>query len=407
MGWRSFLMSLIVLGLLPLAPSAAAPLPIWIATWTASPMPANGLVAGRLPATPHFHNQTIRQVVRISAGGKRLRLRLSNEYGQAALRLGAAEVVVRDRNGQHLARQKVTFLGNRDVLIPPGAPLLSDPIELGTSDLAEVEVNLYLPDDTGPCTCHLFGMAKTQVSPPGDFTGRDFSPESTILARPFLTAVEVEAAPLARTIVTFGDSITDGVGSTIDANQRWPDILAERLAQRAHAPVRSVANQGIGGNRVLSVGLGESALSRFDRDVLGVAGVGYVIVLAGVNDLSTLYEPLSGSAPRRLTAEQLVAGYIQMINRAHSRGVRVFGATITPFEGAFYYTPEGEAVRQAVNRWIRTGGAFDAVLDFDAVIADPQHPSRIRDGMHAGDHLHGSDVGYRALANSIDLAIFN
>lgn len=380
----------------------------WVATWGASPMPPNEAIPGKAQASPSFNNQTIRQVVRISAGGKRLRLRLSNEYGQTPLHIGAAEIAVRFRPGDSFRSNSraVTFRGLRDAVIPAGAPLLSDQIELAVPNLAEVEITLYLPQETGPCTCHLFGMARTQVSPQGDFTGREFAPERSILARPFLTAVEVEAAPSARTIVTFGDSITDGVGSTVDSNKRWPDLLAERLANRKQGPVRSVANQGIGGNRVLSQALGQSALSRFDRDVLGVAGVGYVVVFEGVNDLSTLYGPLSSSVSRRLTAEELIGGYVQLIERAHARGVRVIGATITPYEGAFYFTPEGEAIRQTVNRWIRTSGAFDAVLDFDVVLADPRNPSRIREGFHPGDHLHGSDAGYQALANSIDLAIF-
>lgn len=407
MRYRSLFLLLIAAALSNASEVTARPL-TWIATWTASPMPVSEAIAGKAPASPRFNNQTIRQIVRISAGGSRLRLRLTNEYGRSPLHVGAAEVAVRLRPGDSFrpSSQAVTFAGQRDALIPAGAPLLSDPVRLVLPSLADVEITLYFPDETGPCTCHLFGMAHTQVSPPGDFTGRDFSPDRLILARPFLAAVEVEAESSARTIVTFGDSITDGVGSSVDANRRWPDFLSERLARSTKGHIRGVANQGIGGNRVLSQALGESALSRFDRDVLSVAGVGYVVVFAGVNDLSTLYEPLSGSVSRKLTAEQLIGGYVQMINRAHSRGIRAIGATITPYDGAFYYTQEGEALRQAVNHWMRTSGVFDALLDFDIVLADPKQSSRIREGLHQGDHLHGSDAGYQALANSIDLSVF-
>jgi len=225
--------------------------------------------------------------------------------------------------------------------------------------------------------------------------------------------VETEAA--GKSIVVLGDSISDGVGSTPNANHRWPDLLADRLKARGGRGAWGVVNMGISGNRVLNDGAGQSALARFDRDVLSVPGAAYVIIFEGVNDLGISYGHMSGPLAERFkslapahqaTAEAMIAGYRQLIDRAHEKGLKVLGATITPYEGAAYYSPEGEAVRQAINRWIREGHAFDGVLDFDAAIRDPQTPSQIKEGLHAGDHLHGSDAGYQVLAHSIDLTLF-
>jgi lysophospholipase L1-like esterase len=387
----------------------------WIGTWGASPLPPSP-AAGPFPATPSFENQTIRQLVRASAGGPRLRLRLTNEYGTAPLEIGAARVAIADgetglRNGTERA---VTFAGQPAAIIPAGAPLLSDPIDLAVTDLETLSISLYFPRATGACTCHATGMQGTFVSAPGDFTAGTFVPAQTIQARAFLSGVEVLRDD-AGAIVAFGDSITDGVGSTAGANRRWPDFLAERLAARRRAPAFGVVNHGISGNRVLNDGAGESALARFDRDVLSVSGVTHVIVFEGVNDLGFAYGRFEGpmASVRNLmpagvnaTEETLIAGYRQLIARAHARGLKIYGATIAPYQGAMYFSAEGEAVRQAVNTWIRESGEFDAVLDFDAVLRDPAQPAQMKDGLHSGDFLHGSDAGYKALADSIDLRLF-
>lgn len=387
----------------------------WIGTWGASPL-APSPAAGPFPATPSFENQTIRQVVRVSAGGARLRLRLTNEYGTAPLEIGAARVAIADgetglRSGtEHV----VTFGGRPTGLIPTGAPLLSDPIDLAVADLETLSISLYFPRATGACTCHATGMQDAYISAPGDFTAGTFAPAQTIPARAFISGVEVLRDD-AGVIVAFGDSITDGVGSTAGANRRWPDLLAERLAARRRAQAFGVVNHGISGNRVLSDGAGENALARFDRDVLSVSGVTHVIVFEGVNDLGFAYGrfegPLAGLRnliPPGVTAteETLVAGYRQLIARAHARGLKIYGATIAPYQGAMYFSAEGEAVRQAVNTWIRESGEFDAVLDFDAVLRDPAQPAQMKDGLHSGDFLHGSDAGYKAIADSIDLRLF-
>jgi lysophospholipase L1-like esterase len=254
-------------------------------------------------------------------------------------------------------------------------------------------------------------MQATFVSAPGDFTKGTFTPAQTLQQRVFLSGVEVLASN-ARAVVVLGDSISDGVGSTPGANRRWPDLLAERLNASGSGPRWGVVNQGISGNRVLSDGAGQSALARFDRDVLSVPGVTHVIVFEGVNDLGIGYGKFEGPiaalmpAGPKPTRESMIAGYRQIIARAHSRGLKVYGATIAPYEGAAYYTPEGNAVREQINDWIRTSREFDGVLDFDAVLRDPAKPTQMKEGFHSGDHLHGSDAGYRAVADSIDLKLF-
>jgi len=387
----------------------------WVGTWGASPLPPTA-GGGRFPPTPSFENQTIRQVLRLSVGGQALRLRLTNEYGREPLTLGAARVALADAAGALVAGSEhvVTFAGKTSATIAAGAPLLSDPIDLRVGTLAALSVSLYFPDNTGQCTCHQVGLQEAYVSAPGDFTAGTFAPAQTIQARAFLSGVDV-LAPTAKAIVVLGDSISDGVGSTPGANRRWPDLLAERLNAQSRRGTRwGVVNHGISGNRVLADGAGESALARLDRDVLSVPGATHVVIFEGVNDLGIAFgapPPATAGAAAPLMdpvfgSDLLIAGYRQIIARAHARDLLVFGVTIAPYEGAGYYRPEGNAVREAVNDWIRTGGEFDAVLDFDAVLRDPAKPTQIKDGLHSGDHLHGSDAGYRAVADSIDLKLF-
>lgn len=386
--------------------------PAWVGSWGASPLPPSA-AAGPFPATPEFTNETVRQIVRLSVGGERLRLRLTNEYGTEPLVIGAVRVALADGvDGLEAGSERiVTFAGDPTTTIPAGAPLLSDPVDLEVDDLAVLSVSLYLPGDTGPCTCHATGMQEAYVSPEGDFTEDVFEPARTIQSRAFLSGVEVRA-PGAKAVVVLGDSISDGVGSTPGANSRWPDLLAERLSERGGRARFGVVNHGISGNRVLSNGAGESALARFDRDVLSVPGASHVVVFEGVNDVGLAFGSFEGPiadlmpAGEEITAEEMIAGYRQLIARAHSQGLTIYGATIAPYEGAAYYSVEGEAVRQRINEWIRTSGAFDGVLDFDAVFRDPEQPARMLDGLHSGDFLHGSDAGYRAVADSIDLGLF-
>jgi lysophospholipase L1-like esterase len=396
-----------------LALSAKGNAASWVQTWGAAPLPPTQAL-GPFPATPGFENQTIRQTVRVSAGGQRIRIRFTNEYGTKPLLIGAARVALSDEKGnvQPGSEHQVLFSGKTSVSIPAAAPFLSDPIGLPVKALSSLSISLYLPEQTGQCTCHQTGQQNAFVSDTGDFTDKPFEPKQTLQSRAFISGVDVESNRPARALVVLGDSISDGVGSTLDANHRWPDILANRLDGKSGDPW-GVVNMGISGNRVLGDGAGQSALARFDRDVLAVAGAKVVIVFEGVNDLGISYGDVKGPmadifksrASDKVTSEVMIAGYRQLIARAHAKGLKIVGATITPYEGALYYSPQGEAVRQEINTWILKGHEFDGVVDFDAVIRDPARPTQIKDGFHMGDHLHGSDAAYAAMAAAIELSL--
>ena len=377
----------------------------WTGTWGTGPAgpPASG-------TAQVFTDQTLRLIVHTSIGGNRVRIRVSNEFGSTPLRIGAARIGVR-ASGSDIAPgtdRVLTFSGRTAIVIPPGAPELSDPVELNVPALGDLAVSLYLPGTVEAATIHNTGLQTNYVSLPGDFTAAATLPvQRTITAWPFLTEVDVDSAGPA--IVTLGDSITDGTRSTVDTNNRWPDWLARRL-QTVRDPVLGlngrlgVVNRGISGNRLLADATnplaGRSILERFDRDVLATAGVKYMTLLIGINDIG------NSSPANPVTAEDLIAGYRQVIARAHAKGIAVFGATLTPFEGAGYYSPEKEVVRQAVNSWIRSTDEFDGVIDFDLATRDPAHPSRFLPAFDSGDHLHPSDLGYQAMGNAVPLTLF-
>ena len=384
----------------------------WVGTW------ATGLVVRPVPPaapapatnTPlHFNNQTLRQIVRVSIGGPQARVVFSNAFGTAPLILGAAAIALRE-NGAVIngtSSRPLTFSGRTSATVAPGTVLVSDPVTIAVPDLADVAVDIYLPGDTastGSPLSHHPGNGALQtnyISLAGNHVGvRNLPVATTTRIWHLLSRVDVAAPAQVDAIVTLGDSITDGSQSTPDTNNRWPNHLARRLLARN---IRvGVLNAGIGGNRLLNDGNSQSALARFDRDVLTQAAAKYLIVLIGINDI--------GNRERRATADDLIAGHRQLIARARARGFFVYGATLTPFEGATlspdYYTPEGEATREALNRWIRTSGEYDAVIDFDAVLRDPDQPKRVRPQYSAPDHLHPSDAGYEALGNAMDLALF-
>ena len=390
----------------------------WARSWGASPQ---GPIVGLGPpfsSTQAFHDVTLRQVVRLSGGGRQVRVRFTNEFGTAPLTIGAAHVAIAADNGaiQPGSDHVLTFAGKPTATAPAGAPLVSDPIDMTLPARSKLTISLYLPGQVDTCTCHGTSAA-TGWAMPGNTAAAPSPPANTtpLAVRALISAVDVGSDSPARTIVAFGDSITDGVGATTDADKRWPDQFAERLIQRG-GPAVYVSNQGISGNRVLNDGMGVSALARFDRDVLSTPGLAYVIVFEGINDIGISFAPRTDTGPLAgflkafggapISADDIIAGYRQLIARAHQRGVKIYAATVTPYGGAGTDSPQGEAARQAVNAWIRTSGAFDGVIDFDAVWRDPAHPNQIRDGLHAGDHLHGSDAGYKVLADSIDLQLF-
>jgi lysophospholipase L1-like esterase len=384
----------------------------WIETWTASPQPIWGpefFAPINIPRA--LRNQTVRQIAAISIGGNRVRVVLSNEYGSSPLVIGAAHVALAGSGAATVtgSDRALSFDGHPSVTIPPGAPVISDPVELALAPLSKVAVSLFLPEQTPLTTFHWEGVQTAYISPEGNFTGdADMKADSTIQSRLFLSSIMVDAPPNARALVTFGDSITDGATSTPDANHRWPDELARRLVQAGGTPI-AVLNEGISGARVLSDRMGVNALARFDRDVLSHPHADTVVLMMGINDIGW---PNTILAPHEIapSADDIIDGYKQLIARAHLHGMRIIGATLTPFEDTFkgkplegYYNADKEQKRQAVNRWIRSSGAFDGVIDFDAVTRDPNRPTHILAEFDSGDHLHPQDDGYKAMADSIDL----
>jgi lysophospholipase L1-like esterase len=377
----------------------------WTGTWGTAP-------AGPPPAASVqvFNDQTLRLIVHTSIGGTRVRIRVSNEAGSTPLRIGAARIALRAVGaGRDVgAGRALTFSGQAGITIPPGAPVLSDPVDLNVAPLSDLAVSLYLPGEVQATTVHETALQTNYVSLPGNFTAAATLPvQRTITNWPFLTEVDVNAPGPA--IVTLGDSITDGTNSTVDTNNRWPDWLARRL-QTVRDPIQGVnsrlgvVNRGISGNRLLgdppNLLSGRSILERFDRDVLATAGVRFMTLMIGINDIG------NSTPASPVTADDLIAGYRQVIARAHAKGIAVYGATLTPFEGAGYYSPEKEVVRQAVNNWIRSTDEFDGVIDFDLITRDPARPSRFLPAYDSGDHLHPSDLGYQAMGNAVPLTLF-
>ena len=373
----------------------------WVGTWSASPQ----AVAGPI----QFDGQTVRQIVHTSLGGEHLRVRFSNAYGAGTLVIGSAHVAS-SAGGASIAQgtdRVLTFNGSPAIAIPAGALAVSDPVSLYVPALGDLAVSLYLPENVAATTQHQQGQQTTYISDPGDFTGASTVLGTTTESFYFLSAVEVRASERARAIVTLGDSVTEGFRSTTDMNQRWPNVLAERLQSNQGTSRVGVLNAGISGNRVLHDFLATNALARFDRDVLVQTGVRYVIVLEGNADI--LIPGLIGNPAEVVSVAQLIQGHAQMIERAHALGLRVYGGTLPPVEGypfPGFWTPDLEAKRQAVNDWIRTSQAYDAFIDFDQVLRDPSHPSRLLPAYDSGDHTHPNDAGYRAMADAIDLSLF-
>jgi lysophospholipase L1-like esterase len=399
---------LVCLGIALAANSPPPPAARWTGSWAASqqvPEPRNALPDAALA------DATLRQVVRLSIGGRRVRVLLSNAFGTEPLTIRAAHIARSGRGATLLpgTDRALTFDGTPDVIIPAGASYWSDPIDIAAPALSSLAVSLYLPAAPKGQTSHPGSRATSYLIPGNHVADATLTGAQTVEHWFQLAGVAVDQ-PSSRAIVTLGDSITDGHGATTDGNDRWPDLLATRLqATPALRPV-GVLNHGIGGNRILADGLGPNMLARFDRDVLAQPGVRYLIVLEGINDLGSLTReaPVAPADHAALVAH-MIGAYRQIVARAHAAGIRVYGATILPDGGSSYYHPDprNEADRAAINAFIRAPGNFDAVIDFDAMLRDPAAPTRLRARYDSGDGLHPSPAGYRAMADAIPLTLFH
>jgi lysophospholipase L1-like esterase len=377
----------------------------WVGTWASAPrLDAHAKTAEDLLPSSAQSGVTLREVVHVSMGGEMVRVRFSNLYGTGPLVIGAAGIAQTQKGAAIVpgSAKPLTFHGQPSVSIPNGALAVSDPVPFKLAPLSDLTVSFYLPSPSGPVTEHELGNATSYHAPGNAVSSADLDAATTETMWYYLNGVDTLAAADAGAVVTIGDSITDGAKSTIDTNQRWPDELARRLQADPKYRRLSVLNEGISGNKILLDGAGPNALARFDRDVLAQSGAKYLLILEGINDIGRLH----GTPDAGLTAADLIGALDQMILRAHTHGIAVIGCTLTPYHGAGYYTENGEAIRKAVNDWIRTGGAFDGFVDFDAAVRDPNHPDTFLPSDDPGDHLHPNDAGYKVMGDAIDLKLF-
>lgn len=398
------------------APRAAAQQENWVGTWATSeqvPEPQNALPASDLT------DSTVRQIVHLSIGGKTLRVHLSNAFGTTALHLTSVHIarpVSPAGSAIDPASDKgLLFGGNTDVIIPPGAQYVSDPVDYAVAPLSDLAITFHLAVPPSPETGHPGSRAITYVLPGDVVSQTELTGAKTVEHWYVIAGIDVSAPGAAFSVVALGDSITDGHATTTNGNDRWTDVLARRF--QANASTRNVAvlNHGIGGNHLLTDGLGPNVLARFDRDVLAQPGARYVIVLEGVNDLGGLARVVDESDPRHaLLVHRLIGSFEQIVVRAHAAHIKVIGATILPDGGSQYNHPgtadrpgtADDSDRQQVNEWIRAAGHFDAVVDLDKIMADPQDPMRMRPEYDSGDHLHPSPAGYKVMGEAFPLTLF-
>ena len=387
-----------------------APTLHWVGSWAAAqqiPEPQNSLPPAQLTGA------TLREVVHLSLGGATLRIHLSNAFGTAPLRISSVHIArpasLADGSIDPATDRAVTFDGSAETTIPAGADEVSDPVDFAAAPLSNLAVSMYLEAPPAGETAHP-GSRETSFVVHGNLVSAAQLPGALQVEHWYqLSGVDVEAPEDASAVVTLGDSITDGHASTTNGNDRWPDVLAQQLAASAATRLVGVLNEGIGGNRLLLDGLGPNAMARFDRDVLAPAGVRYVILLEGVNDLGVLTRDHAvSSAEHAAMVQGIISAYQQITRRAHAHGIEAIGATIMPYGGSKYYHPgaASEADRQAINTWVRAPGHFDAVVDFDRLMQDPQHPDRLMPAYDSGDHLHPSPAGYRVMGDAIPLSLF-
>ncbi len=377
----------------------------WVGTWAAAPMAAKN--SGGKFGGEGTDGSTLREVVHVSIGGTSLRVVLTNEFGEDPLTVNAAQIALSAGGGGIVAGSSVqlSFGGHPSVVIPPGALVVSDAAPIKVAALSDVAVSLFLPDQTvSVLSLHGFADATNYLVPGNAVQAATLTDAKPFYNWDFLKGIDVKADAGSAAIVAFGDSITDGAHSTRDANARWPDVLAKKLAADKRTAKLGVLNEGIGGNRVLHDVAGPSALARFDRDVIAQDGVKYLVILEAINDIGHAADPRKPNDV--VSADDLIAGYMQMIERAHAHGIKVIGATLTPYVGAQYQSPAGETMRQTVNTWIRNSKQLDGVIDFDKTTTDPNNPGVFLPADDSGDHLHPTDAGYKAMGESIDLKLF-
>jgi len=395
------------------APESRRP---WLDTWVAMPQLTE---PGNLPpppfttATAVFADSTVRQTLHVSIGGRKLRLRISNAFGDTALAITSAHVALPEGGAAGVSAIRAgsdrawTFQGRGSVTIPAGAQVVSDPIGFDLEAASNLTVTIYLAGGQPSLnvTSHPGSRTTTYMVAGNHVADSDLPGAAQIAHWYFLSGLEVSADDDAAGVVMLGDSLTDGRGSTTNQNDRWPDQLASRLRTHGQTDDIAVLNQAAGGNRVLNDGLGPNLLARLDRDLLAHSGIRWALVFEGINDIGTA---AATEQAQREVADELIRAYEQIIVRAHARDILVYGATLTPIEGSFYFDDTGfrEAARQSVNHWIRTSGKFDAVIDFDAAARDPEHPTIIAPALDSGDHLHLNPAGYQALAAAVDLGLF-
>jgi lysophospholipase L1-like esterase len=390
-------LSAFYLCLLP-AFAADKPLTGWVGTWSAAPM-ACPVRSG----APSAGDTTYRNVARISIGGKGFRVQLTNEFGVSQLMVGSAHIAVNSGDGviQPGTDHVLAFSGQPSVVIPAGGFVLSDEVAMDAPALSSLVISLYVKDqEISTRSCHLLGSSTNYVAKGDQAETAKMENAHTTDSWNFVKGIEVRAKSPAFAIVTLGDSITDGNASTKDANHRWPDYLAERLQTSGNTTQVAMLNEGVVGNRVLRTEWGQSAIARFDRDVLAQSGARYLILFEGINDIN--WSDPSEDA----STEDLIVGISQLVERAHSHGITVFAATLIPYGGADGFSEKGELARTALNKWYRTGGVVDGVIDFDKTTRDPSKTSTLNPLYDSGDHLHPNDAGYKAMANAIDLGLF-
>ena len=381
--------------------SFCSPAEEWVGTWSTAPQ----LVEPRnMPPEPGLSHNTLRQVVRVSLGGDSLRMRFSNEFSTSPVTLAAVHIAV-SAGGSAIdpnTDQTLRFGGEPQATMKPGAAVTSDPFRFALKPRTDVTITINFGDTSPDVTGHPGSRTTSYLLPGNEVSAADLPGAVQTDHWYIINCIEVMATESAAAVVVLGNSITDGRGSGTNKQNRWPDELARRLQENPDSRHVAVLNEGIGGNCVLRDCLGPSALSRFGHDVIKQTKVRWLIILEGINDIGQV----QGAKAADAVVHGLIAAYEQMIDSAHAKGIHVYGATLTPFGGSFYDTPDSESAWKRVNEWIRNSGRFDAVIDLDAALRDPTNPLHLLPAADSGDHLHPSETGHRMMAEAVDLTLF-